>query len=238
MKPSADTSYFSAICTEQCKGLCCDPWWGIISYPLVKNGGISNLNAFRAEVVKGIKEREQRITEGYVTKEALPRRLFGHPDRYNVFIRDIKVNGSSLVLNVMAMFAFRCRYLSADKVCTIHPVLTGGGDIRPPHCGFMGSLNVRPGEKGYCRIIHAAESPSADNNAISAAIEIEKGASEKHYREGLSTIEMAADNLINQLKDYCAKHLSHLLPQEKPPAPGRNDPCYCGSGKKYKRCHG
>jgi hypothetical protein len=20
-------------------------------------------------------------------------------------------------------------------------------------------------------------------------------------------------------------------------APGRNDPCWCGSGKKYKRCH-
>jgi len=20
--------------------------------------------------------------------------------------------------------------------------------------------------------------------------------------------------------------------------PGRNDPCFCGSGKKYKRCHG
>jgi len=20
--------------------------------------------------------------------------------------------------------------------------------------------------------------------------------------------------------------------------PGRNDPCWCGSGKKYKRCHG
>ena len=20
--------------------------------------------------------------------------------------------------------------------------------------------------------------------------------------------------------------------------PGRNDPCYCGSGKKYKKCHG
>jgi len=19
---------------------------------------------------------------------------------------------------------------------------------------------------------------------------------------------------------------------------GRNDPCYCGSGKKYKKCHG
>ena len=24
----------------------------------------------------------------------------------------------------------------------------------------------------------------------------------------------------------------------KPAAPGRNDPCFCGSGKKYKKCHG
>jgi preprotein translocase subunit SecA len=22
------------------------------------------------------------------------------------------------------------------------------------------------------------------------------------------------------------------------PKPGRNDPCFCGSGKKYKKCHG
>jgi uncharacterized protein YecA (UPF0149 family) len=22
------------------------------------------------------------------------------------------------------------------------------------------------------------------------------------------------------------------------PKIGRNDPCYCGSGKKYKKCHG
>jgi uncharacterized protein len=24
----------------------------------------------------------------------------------------------------------------------------------------------------------------------------------------------------------------------KAPVPGRNDPCPCGSGKKYKKCHG
>jgi uncharacterized protein len=24
----------------------------------------------------------------------------------------------------------------------------------------------------------------------------------------------------------------------KAPEPGRNDPCPCGSGKKYKKCHG
>jgi SEC-C motif-containing protein len=32
-------------------------------------------------------------------------------------------------------------------------------------------------------------------------------------------------------------------PTQKPfvksePAPGRNDPCHCGSGKKFKKCHG
>ena len=27
-------------------------------------------------------------------------------------------------------------------------------------------------------------------------------------------------------------------PVRRPPAPGRNDPCPCGSGMKYQRCHG
>jgi hypothetical protein len=27
-------------------------------------------------------------------------------------------------------------------------------------------------------------------------------------------------------------------PPEAPSKPGRNDPCPCGSGKKYKKCHG
>ena len=44
---SGDASFFSAICSEKCGGLCCDPWWGIISYQIIKEGGVSNLNAFR-----------------------------------------------------------------------------------------------------------------------------------------------------------------------------------------------
>jgi uncharacterized protein len=27
-------------------------------------------------------------------------------------------------------------------------------------------------------------------------------------------------------------------PLQRADTPGRNDPCYCGSGKKYKKCHG
>lgn len=29
-----------------------------------------------------------------------------------------------------------------------------------------------------------------------------------------------------------------LRPRQVPPKIGRNDPCFCGSGKKYKKCHG
>jgi hypothetical protein len=29
-----------------------------------------------------------------------------------------------------------------------------------------------------------------------------------------------------------------MEPVRKEKTPGRNEPCYCGSGKKYKLCHG
>jgi len=35
--------------------------------------------------------------------------------------------------------------------------------------------------------------------------------------------------------DFLKKALGGDEPPEK--RPGRNDPCWCGSGKKYKRCH-
>ncbi|MCL4873525.1 SEC-C domain-containing protein [bacterium] len=28
------------------------------------------------------------------------------------------------------------------------------------------------------------------------------------------------------------------MPDERPSEPGRNDPCWCGSGAKFKKCHG
>jgi preprotein translocase subunit SecA len=29
-----------------------------------------------------------------------------------------------------------------------------------------------------------------------------------------------------------------LMPVKVDKTPGRNEPCFCGSGKKYKLCHG
>jgi hypothetical protein len=55
-----------------------------------------------------------------------------------------------------------------------------------------------------------------------------------HVAPGISESEAAmgrAQDAARQLPDG-----SHGAP--KPSKLGRNDPCWCGSGKKFKRCHG
>jgi tetratricopeptide (TPR) repeat protein len=37
--------------------------------------------------------------------------------------------------------------------------------------------------------------------------------------------------------EICGQDHSPIEQAVKPPTPGRNDPCWCGSGKKYKKCH-
>ncbi|MEK7773055.1 MAG: SEC-C metal-binding domain-containing protein [Deltaproteobacteria bacterium] len=229
-------SFFSSICTERCGGVCCDPWWGIISYSVTKHGGLSNLQDFRDEMVKGIKARGHRIVEAYVTNEIPPRPLFKSPDRYNVIVRKIDVNGSSVTLSLLTMFAFRCGFLSEENACAVHPSLFMGLEIRPPHCGYTGSPNARPDEKGCCRVIHAAI--SGDGPAVDNAVRAERAASLKHYGDGAASAEEAADRVMDALKEHCSRHAQHLSPQQKRTAPGRNDPCPCGSGKKFKKCHG
>ncbi|KGM53216.1 hypothetical protein N800_09705 [Lysobacter daejeonensis GH1-9] len=57
------------------------------------------------------------------------------------------------------------------------------------------------------------------------------------YRERLEIIA----SLPGMLADLHHHRIEALTPREpirKDAAPGRNDPCPCGSGKKYKACHG
>jgi uncharacterized protein YchJ len=34
------------------------------------------------------------------------------------------------------------------------------------------------------------------------------------------------------------QHAGQVPYRREAPKPGRNDPCFCGSGRKYKKCHG
>lgn len=260
---SSNKSSFSSICIEYCKGKCCDPWWGIIAYQIRKDGGLNRhgnfLSDLKVEILKGVRDRELRIVERYVTSERPPRHLFKSPERYSIITENISVNGRTILINLRAMYAFRCLFLSSDNVCTIHPSILGGNDIRPEHCGYLGSLDAKPNEKGYCRIIQAASgiisppltgggqgegeqrgSPDALSK-INAAIDMEKSVSEKFYREGYTSAELAVDALIDKIKVYLERNAPALLSNtvnESAKSPGRNDPCFCGSGKKFKKCHG
>jgi uncharacterized protein YecA (UPF0149 family) len=48
------------------------------------------------------------------------------------------------------------------------------------------------------------------------------------------------DKKANSYDDYEDRHYasSQETVRRVEPKLGRNDPCHCGSGKKYKKCHG
>jgi uncharacterized protein YecA (UPF0149 family) len=55
-----------------------------------------------------------------------------------------------------------------------------------------------------------------------------------------SVIEAAAAAAAANGEEYYADAPAERIEQVKREEPkvGRNDPCPCGSGKKYKKCHG
>src|SRR3989304_9368022 len=162
----AGTSYFSQVCIEKSGGKFSVPWWRVIAYSIKKEGGLFRPQELKSEVVNSITERAGRITEKYVTNEETPRPLFTTPERYNLAVQNIKVANKTILINLRAMFAFRCLFLSEDKKCIIHPSVTGGTEIRPEPFGNMGSPDAKPNEKGYCRIIHTAGTSSDDPAAV------------------------------------------------------------------------
>lgn len=234
-----EDAFFSTLCIERCKGRCCAPWWGIVSFTLRKDNGLFALAAFKNVVVKAIAEREARIRDNYVTNETPPRPLFDKPEKYFIPIEELKIKGTTLLITLRAMYAFRCLFLTDDNQCAIHPEVIGGTDIRPPHCGYMGTLNAEYGEKGFCRIIHTAAKEGATEADIDSAIEMEDETSRLCFEQGRETIDEAVDSVIEELRKRCKENAPGLSPKEGgEEKTGRNDPCPCGSGKKFKKCHG
>ncbi len=237
--PSTKKDY-SSICVKQCHGACCDPWWGIINYTVIKkNGPGGDEKAFLRELVEGIRIREKRIVDAYVTKETPRRRLFTRPESYNVIVRDIRAEANTLRLDLILMFAFRCSFLSKDKTCLIHPTIITGPDIRPPQCDKLGTPGIKSGQEGYCRIISVA-SGEEDLNApsIEEAIGADKETTRRYLCEGLEKREEAAAKVLARLHVYYNEHPEILKRPVGVKKTGRNEPCHCGSGKKYKKCHG
>jgi uncharacterized protein len=62
-----------------------------------------------------------------------------------------------------------------------------------------------------------------------------------YYPDGLPPRERLVDEALFAVQDLRLFWLDHgprPAPRRAEVVPGRNDPCPCGSGKKYKKCHG
>jgi preprotein translocase subunit SecA len=89
----------------------------------------------------------------------------------------------------------------------------------------------------------AAMMREIDHNVVSKLFHVEFKSSEEIERERLRQIEKAramqaaARLAAAQQADAGADSVEGSRPAAAKKRPGRNDPCWCGSGKKYKKCH-
>jgi uncharacterized protein len=67
----------------------------------------------------------------------------------------------------------------------------------------------------------------------------------QHVKDNYGGAELTRDELIDDacfgvqdLRLYWLDHAPKPATRRVEPQPGRNDPCPCGSGKKFKKCHG
>jgi uncharacterized protein len=78
-----------------------------------------------------------------------------------------------------------------------------------------------------------------------AALQLEDDALAAFLREAYRGQTLSRDELIDEacyaaqeLRLFWVDHAPRHPPRRVEATPGRNDPCPCGSGKKWKRCHG
>ncbi len=63
---------------------------------------------------------------------------------------------------------------------------------------------------------------------------------EKYRGQSLSRDDLVDEACfaVQELRMFWIDHAPRPPPRKVEPTPGRNDPCPCGSGKKWKKCHG
>jgi preprotein translocase subunit SecA len=60
----------------------------------------------------------------------------------------------------------------------------------------------------------------------------------RQQKTDMSKMRANKEEIVEKGEDYAANEKDKLVPVNVEPKIGRNAPCPCGSGKKYKHCHG
>ncbi len=119
------------------------------------------------------------------------------------------------------------------KYIAFDPKAAGGGWIR---------LDTHGHVKGFCRYMKEVRPGREQVNAEAAARFGPHLPGSEAYEEAMKwsapRLKKVARDAIARIKEREVEEGSGSNPARKIPKVGRNEPCPCGSGKKYKKCHG
>ena len=104
---------------------------------------------------------------------------------------------------------------------------TGWQPLKDAHPDWFEVIELYGTEEGWERLKKLVEAQPDSLERHQAYVEQIAPAARNIHAYWLARRGPAGDDFHN-----------HQQPVRKAPMPGRNDPCPCGSGKKYKRCHG
>jgi hypothetical protein len=113
---------------------------------------------------------------------------------------------------------------------------------KKPHPARLLSLvrtHARRGGSATCGELLVATASVLEDAEVNAVVRAAFGnVGERSAKDAVaSLLEPAHGPIVDWLPDYAPASLAAPLPvRAAGPRPGRNDPCPCGSGKKYKKC--
>ncbi len=95
--------------------------------------------------------------------------------------------------------------------------------------------------KGVCRFMNEIR-PGVETLAEEASARVgapgDMEAFRREIERNAARIDQVAGDAIARIAEWEVEEDSERNPASKIPKVGRNEPCPCGSGKKYKKCHG
>ena len=173
--------------------------------------------------------RKVSIDEGLEIAKELFNILSERKDGLGLAANQVGYDASVAVVNVK------------EPLILINPVIKEQWDEVPYYEGCLSYPDRGVHTKRYRNVIISTEQEDSDWYF--------SGVETSGEGKGSWEADKKQDNDLRLLESICVQHeIDHLngetiLDRENKPEPivvkmkiGRNDPCYCGSGKKYKKC--
>jgi preprotein translocase subunit SecA len=101
---------------------------------------------------------------------------------------------------------------------------------------FHAEIEVQPGQEGALAANGAAEPTALDYSG--GSLEAQPSALQQVAAQGGLEVGQSPDETAEAALGNGAPEPVETVVKDEHDKIGRNDPCWCGSGKKYKKCHG